>query len=150
MEEKFIDIPYIFVSTLTVGRDAFTTCRKLHQRFVYISRNTCSGLTSSIAYEGSEFLWNVKMGPVQVRSRAILLFIHWVLLVGMKVTKNRCSRAHERMDQQARILGLARADLTARKRISAFSKGGKQIRFRQWTRSSCFVLFRFRSSKIKD
>ena len=71
-----MDIPYIFVCTLTVGRDAFTTCRKLQQRVVYISRNTCSGLTSSIAYEGSEFLWNVKMGPVQVRSRAILLYIH--------------------------------------------------------------------------
>ena len=51
-------------------------------RFVYISRNTCSGLTSSIAYEGSEFLWNVKMGPVQVRSQAIFLYIHWVFTSG--------------------------------------------------------------------
>ena len=76
------------------GKGRVYDTQKTAERFFYISRNTYSRLTSSIAYEGSEFLWNVKMGLAQVRSRAILFCIHWVLTSGYESDgKQMLSRA---------------------------------------------------------
>ena len=60
----------------------------------------------------------------QLEYRVILFFYGYIEFrpAGMNVTKNRCFRGNGRMDQQARILGLARADLSRHQQRNAFQE----------------------------